>query len=197
LPDEILHVKTRRAARAKRVQTAQHVFAAGILIMNGTDHLHHNAPLAIAEIVAGALLVAAVLLEKRLHHRVGKIGWIELAGAAMTTVEAIEKTRGKHHAMFYVLAFVQPLILLLFAIFDAQLSASRYLKVDDDGLVVRLRLIFWRRIPWSAIKGFRFRDDALDLGGRSISLKQIINRDEARDWLLAQFKQRGVEELPA
>jgi hypothetical protein len=63
--------------------------------------------------------------------------------------------------MFIVLTFIQPLILFLFAIFDAKISQARYLKADDDDLEVRLRLFFRRRIRWADIRSFYVQADMI------------------------------------
>jgi hypothetical protein len=199
LSDEILYVKSRRAARVKRAQTAQHVGGAILLLSNGYRHLQHgHSPLAYAEVAAGALLIGAVLLEKFRHRHESGIAWVELAGAAMLFVEAIEKTHQKHHMLFYVLSFVQPLIFLAFALFDAQIAQRRSIRMNDDGIDMRLRLLFNRRpVAWKEIAAFRVLDDRIDFGRRSISLRDVVDRDEAKRWLTERLRERGVEELPA
>jgi hypothetical protein len=182
--EEILYLQSRRAARKRRVQTVQHVFAATILFMGGIDHLHHTPALAIAEMVAAALLIGSVIRErvKRGHHQ-GGVAWVELAGAAMMFVEAVEKTRVRHHWFFYPLLFVQPMVLLAFALFDAQISARRYIKADEDGLELRTRLFFRKRISWTELAS-----------GVRPNLRDVLNRQEAESWIAEKMSAR---ELPA
>ena len=193
MPAEILRVQSRRAARMRKMQIAQHVIAAFLLVNAGIEHGAHS-PLAIAEIVAGGLLVVSVLRERlRGGHQHG-LAWVELAGAAMVTVEAIEKTRGPHHVSFVILLFIQPLVLFLFAVFDAQITQARYLKADDESLEVRLRLLFRRRVPWAKIRSFAVKGHTIALEGvRDLSLRDVVDRHAAVQWTVEQLRRRGIE----
>src|SRR5204863_1054889 len=106
MPAEVLAVQSRRAGRMRKAQIAQHVIAAFVLVNAGIEHGAHS-PLAIAEIIAGGMLIVSVLRERlqRGEHQHG-IAWVELAGAAMVAVEAIEKTKGTHHVSFVILSFI-------------------------------------------------------------------------------------------
>ncbi|HUJ12365.1 MAG TPA: hypothetical protein VL284_01135 [Thermoanaerobaculia bacterium] len=195
MPVEILRVESRRAARQRRMQKVQHLFAAALLITTAMQH-GLRSPLAIAEIAAGALLIAAFVRERLRHGHHGGVAWVEIAGAAMTLVEAVERTRGRHHLSFVVLSFLAPAVLLVFAIFDARIAEARYLKADEDGFEVRLRLFFRRRVRWKEIRGFRATSDAIELeGARNISLRGIVDREAAVQWSVEQFRKRGVPEL--
>ena len=197
MPAEILRVQSRRAARMRKMQIAQHVIAAFVLVNAGIEHGAHS-PLAIAEIVAGGLLVVSVLRERRQGGHQHGIAWVELAGAAMVTVEAVEKTKGPHHVTFVILSFVQPLALFLFAMFDAQIAHARYLKADDDALELRLRLLFRRRIPWARIRSFAVKGHTIVLEGvRNLSLRDPVDRDGAVQWTVEQLRRRGIRESAA
>jgi hypothetical protein len=177
VPDEIFYVHSKRAGRMRRNQTFQHIAAAVILVMNGMQHLHHNTAFAVAEIAAGALLIGTVAWEKVRHVHSSRVAWVELAGAVMMFVEAIEKVRARrHHTLFYLLIFVQPLVLLMFALFDAQLEKKRYLKADEEGVTVRVRLIYSKRYEWSEF-------DRIDLS-------DVVEQDEAKRWLEEQKAKR-------
>ena len=177
LPEEILAVRSRRATRAKRAQMVQHVSAAGVLIAGGFNHLHHNPVLAVAEILAGAPLIGAVVVEKVRHDGHSKVAWVEFAGAVMTLVEAVERTRGKHHTLFYVLAYAAPALLFLFAIFDARINALQYIKADDEGIEVRTGIFFAKHYSWSEI-------DRVDLKG-------VVDPERAREWINAAAAARS------
>jgi hypothetical protein len=197
MPPEIFPIQSRRAVRQRRMQIVQHVFAA-ILLFNTGVAAGADSPLAIAEIVAGGLLVIAVLRERIRPSHHGNLAWVELAGAVMITVEAIEKMRTPHHVSFIILTFIQPLILFVFAIFDAKISHARYLKADDDDLEVRLRLLFRRRIRWADIRSFYVQADMIIFAGaKKLTFKDVINRDEAMQWTVEQLQRRGINESVA
>lgn len=181
--------------RAKRVQTVQHAVAALILFSAGYQHLHHNPAFAICEILASVLLIGAVVVEKLRHGhtRSGGIAWVEFAGAVMMFVEAIDKLRQPHHLSFYVLSFVPPLMLLAFALFDAQIARSHYIRLDDKGVECRTSLFWRRRVPWSAIRGYRRIGNVIDFGDGKINLRDVVDRDAAAAWLADALTRRGIQ----
>jgi hypothetical protein len=190
---EILYVRSRRAERMKRVQTAQHLLAAVLLIMAGWGHLGHGRVLPYFEVAAGAILIAAAIREK-VRHTHSAVGWLEVAGAAMLTVEAFAKMEQRHHVSFHVLTFFQPLVLLAFGVFDVQIAERRYLNADDHGLEVRTRLFWWKRVPWEGLRTYRIAEKALFLDDRKVSLRDVMNRPEADAWLRAELGRRGLKE---
>lgn len=205
MPTERFQIDSRRAERAKRAQTAQHVLAAFLLISNAWRHLQeHAGVLPVLELLAGALLVGAAIRDvvrrrRGAHHEA--VGVVEIAGAVMTFIEAVVRTRTeRHHTSFYVLLFVQPLVLLLFGIFDVRIAGKRALTADDDFLEMRTRLFFGRRVAWRDLRGFRVAGDRIELeladgGTRALNLRDLKNRDEAVAWTADQLRRRGVEEL--
>jgi len=209
MPAEVFYIQSRRAERMRRVQIAQHLVAAFVLISAAWEHLTaphgHAVVLPVLELLAGATLIGSVVMEKVRHRRGaphGRIAWVELAGAAMVFVEALGKLQQKHHTLFYVLSFVQPAMLFLFAIFDLQLAKRRYLKADDHGFEVHTRILFGRRVPWTAIREYRIEPKNIALIGeddrvRRLSIRDIRNRDEALAWMRERFAGRGVTENPS
>jgi len=201
---EVLPIRSRRVDRVRRVQTLQHVLAAVILILTAWGHLtdpkHHDVILPLLEIAAGAALIVTAIVEKiRKTH--ARVAWLELAGAAMTYIEAIAKLREPHHLSFHILTFVSPTILLLFALFDARLKAGLRFETNDDGFLARLRVIYAHRIPWTELRSYRITPTHLELtreNGRvkRIKLTDLYEREAANAWLEAQFTKRGVAADP-
>jgi len=192
MAEEILHIDSLRAARARRVQIVQHLVAAVVLINAG---LGHHGWLGVAEIVAGALLIGTVIRDLFRRGAHGHVAWVELAGAVMTLVESIEKTRGRHHVTFVILAYLGPALLFVFAIFDAQIAERRYLKADDEGFEMRLRLLFRRRVRWKDAGSFRVNGTTIEIeGAKPIQFRDVINRDAAMQWSAEQFRRHGVAE---
>ena len=161
--------------------------------------------LPILELAAGVTLIGSVIAE-RLRHRKsgghGRIAWVELAGAAMVFVEALGKLQQKHHTLFYVLSFVQPVMLFFFAIFDLEMARRRYLKADDHGFEIHVRVLFGRRAAWQTVREYRIEPKAIVLTDvqdriRRFRISDIVNRDEALAWVREQFARRGVVEAKA
>jgi PH (Pleckstrin Homology) domain-containing protein len=204
---ESLGIESRRAARVKRVQTGQHLFAAVLLLMSARAHLSgpdaHAGVMPILELAAGGLLILAVLRERLLHRKgahPGRVGWVELAGAALVFVEALEKTRGKHHLAFVILSFVAPTALLAFGLFDLRIQRARCIVADERGIELRTRLFFKRRYAWSAIRGFRRSGTRIELAlanGRrgALRLRDVKDREAAAEFITRQMRERGIGAL--
>jgi hypothetical protein len=203
MPVETFQIESKRQKRAKRVQTAQHLAAAALLIVAAVPQLRHpvhGLVLPILELLTATALIVVTALEKsgRLHGL--RLGWVEIAGAAMMFVEAFAKLQQKHHLSFYILSFVPPMIVLTFGIFDAAIRRTLGLKADEDRLELRLRLIWPRRARWEDVRAFRMSAKAVELDRHDgsilrLRLDDVINLEPAKDWIREQFVRRGIEEL--
>lgn len=204
--EETLAVESRRSKRMKRVQLVQHLGAAALLVLTGAAHLregHAAEFLPLLEVLAGVLLIGSVARERwraaRGHHHDG-VAWVEIAGAGLMLVEAFARTRGHHHTSFIILSFVAPLVVLTVGLLDVSRRGQRFLKADDEAVVVRLRLLFRRRFPFAEMRSFRRRGAGLDLqltggGTRRLSVSDVVDRDAALIWLSERLRARGIEEL--
>ena len=197
---EIFPVRSKRMDRARRVQTAQHLLGAFLLIVTAFGHLtdphHHDVVLPLLEIAAGAALIVTAIVEKvRKTH--ARVGWLELVGAAMMYVEAFVKFREPHHLSFHILTFIPPTILLLFGLFDSRIKAGLRMEANDDAFFARMRIIRSHRVPWEAIRAYRITPSHLEIVRhddrvKRIKLKDLYDRDDAAAWLEEQFTRRGV-----
>jgi hypothetical protein len=211
MPDDVLPVQSRRVERVKRAQTMQHVIAAILLGQAAIGHLRapHNAELVlpILELAASAALILSAIREQVRHARGfahEKVAWLEIAGAAMAFVEAIKRLiEPHHHLSFRIVSFIPPVMLLLFGVFDLRLRSIRYLKVDDDGFAIKLRMLFPKKqVKWEHVRGFRIAGNkvafALHSGAtKTISLRDVKEREQALRWLAGHLNRREIPELPA
>ena len=121
----------------------------------------------------------------------------------MAFVEAIKRLTEPHHLSFRIVSFVPPIVLLLFGVFDIRLRSIRYLKVDDDGFAIKLRLFFPKKqVKWEHVRGFRIAGNnvvfALHNGStKTISLGDVKEREQAVRWLADHLNRRQIPELPA
>lgn len=209
MAQETLEFESRRTLRKKRAQTIQHLLAAITLIVSAVSHLgggHGQVNLLPAfELVTGSLLIGTVVRE-RLLKRFGKhhdrVAWVELAGVAMMFVEAVARTRGPHHLSFVILNFLVPLVFLSFVILEMRGTSLRSLKVTEQYVEVRVRLLFRRRFAFREMRSFSKRGDGIDFelaqgGKRRLNLKDVLDRETAMDWVTSRLRARGIPELPA
>jgi len=202
MPDEIYRIESVRLERAKRAQTAQHVLGAFLLISGAWTHLQdphrHHTVLAVLEIAAGALLVLSVIIEKIRHRRGAHsaIGWVEIAGAVMLTVEAINRLFERHTVALRIVSFIPPIIMLLFGIFDTRLRKLPHLRATDDFFLMRIRFITRKKVHWKDVSSVRTDGQTLfierkDGSTAQFKMKDLKNREGAVAWAMDQFARRG------
>ena len=202
MPEDFLPLRSKRVERKARVQKMQHVAGAVILLVTAVPHLDPSSTsfvLACLEAAAAVGLLAAVAVERKQGgHAHAGLGWLEIAGAAMLTVEAVEKTRGPHHVSFVILQFLLPLVVLLIGVFSVKLRNLRTLA--DHGEHFGMRTRFKRhRIRWTDVHAYRITPKFLELEGESgplcrIRISDIANRSEADAWMRERFEARGINE---
>lgn len=201
--EDFLPLKFRSEARKKRMQTAQHIAGAVIMLVSALPHLRpggHHFVLACFEIAMSVVLMAAVVVERKheQHGQPSRLGWLEMAGGGMLTVEAVEKTQGPHHVSFVIVTFLLPLIMILLGVFGVKLREARTVTDQGDHFGMRLR---WRRhrLAWCEMRAYRITPKFLELDGkhgplRRIRIADIANRAEAEEWIRTRFEARGVPE---
>lgn len=192
---EIFPVRSKRVDRMRRVQTGQHVIAAILLITTAYGHLGHGI-LPLLEMATGIVLIATAILD-RVRKTHARVGWLELAGAAMTYVEAIAKLSERHHLSFHILTFISPTVLLLFGIFDMRIKQAMRFETSDDAFFARLRLIRSHRVPWDSIRSFRVTPTHFEIVRhddrvKRLRLSGLHDHKDAEAWLVEQFTKRGV-----
>ena len=199
---EVFPIESLRMARVRRMQTVQHAFAAIMLITTAWSHLgdphSHSRILPLLEIATAVALLVTIVVEKtRKHQHNSRVGWLELAGAAMTYVEAFAKLSQKHHLSFYILSFIPPTILLFFGLFDGRIREGLRLAASDEHFELRLRPIRRRRFRWDDLRAYRMTPTHIELtrdGGKVTRVKvtDIRNRELAMAWAEEQFRTRGI-----
>lgn len=199
---EVFPVRSKRFARAMRVQAAQHFLAAVLLAVAAAGHLrsdeaHHGVLPYLELLTAVALIVTAIVQKARKTHAHGRFGWLELAGAAMMFVEAIAKLQERHRLSFHVLTFLAPLILLYFGLFDARIRAGLRMEANDDAFILQTRVFRRTRVAWADLKGYEITPTHIVFTrengtARRVKTTDLENRDEAVAWAEQQFLKRGL-----
>jgi hypothetical protein len=197
---EVFPIRSRSFARAMRVQKIQHLAAAAILIMAALSHLtdpkSHHVVLPLLELATGIALIGVAIVE-RFRHTHARFGWFELAGAAMTFIEAMAKLNEPHKPLFHVLTFIPPVLLLFFGLFDARIRKGLRMEANDEAFLLQTRIFRRRRIRWDGLRTYALGPTSIDLtheDGRTFRLKtkDLDNREEATAWAEEQFVRRGL-----
>lgn len=198
--EETFHLDSLRLERKKRVQTLQHLVAAVMMVYAAMHHLRehgHVTILPVLELAAGLLLIGTVARD-RIRKTHTRVGWVEIASAAMMFVEALRNFDEPHTTAFRIASFLPPLVLLGFGIFEQQVHASIYLRAGEEHLTLRRRLLFARRFRWADVSSFRVQKDQIELlqkkgGTARVNLRGMRNATAAQEWAVAQLQRRGIE----
>lgn len=197
---EVFPIRSRSFARGMRAQKLQHLAAAGILIMAAVHHLNdpksHHVVLPLLELATGVILIVVAVIE-RFRHTHASVGWFELAGAAMTFIEAVAKLQEPHKPLFHVLTFIPPVILLFFGLFDQRIRQGLRMEANDEAFLLQTRIFRRKRVPWDGLRTYALAPMYIDLtheDGRTFRLqtKDLDNREEATAWAEEQFVRRGL-----
>lgn len=197
---ETFPIHSRRAARMRRVQAVQHIGAALLLGATAWSHLtdpHHHAPLLPLLEIATALVLVATAIVERVRRTHARVGWFELAGAAMMYVEAFDKLQERHHTSFYIASFLPPTILLLFGLFDERIRKGMRMEANDEAFLLQTRVLRRKRVPWDGVTTYRITPAAIELlradgSVAKIPTSDVANAAEAARWAEEQFARRGI-----
>lgn len=200
MSNETFPIRSRRFDRAKRAQTIQHILGAFLLITAAVTHLSdeksHHVVLPVLEMLAGATLIVTAIVD-RFRKTHARVGWVEIAGALMTGVEAVAKLQERHHLSFHILTFIPPAILLLFGLFEERMRKRPYLGATDDAFEMRLGMRWTRRVPWEKLRAYRITPKHLELHRTDdkvtrLKLADLHDPEPAIAWATGQFEKRGL-----
>ena len=200
MPVESLPIESVNTARRKTAQNVQHVVAAVVLISDAWAHLGHHVLLPALEIVAGAILIITVIVERFRHARGashGRVGWVEIAGAAMLYAEAVNRLFEPHTIALRVVSFFTATLILLMGIFDLRLRQLAQLRATDDTFMMRTRFIRRKSVKWSGVRsahadGQNVYVERNDGRTKRFKMGKLKNRDAAIEWTMDQFRRRGL-----
>jgi hypothetical protein len=204
-PSLIVHLQSRRRARAQVVQKLQHALPATVLLPDGLARLAGGPGgfgylLGAAEVAVSALVIVSMFLAIR-GIRGGKapapaashdgnghgVDWIDIMLAALLATEAIVHREETGHLPrpTIVLAAVMLLFGLLHGRIAARAGARRALRITADGVSMSGR--FFRRLTatWAEIASLDIGTTEATLTTRDgrrqrLDLADLVNTDEAR-----------------
>jgi len=201
----IVHLHDRRVVAAGLVQKLQHALAGFPLLFVGVRHLGEEGelPIAILEIVIAVLVLGTfarqVHAAGKKHASHAKVDWFDLAAAAMMMFEAFH---GVHHKPFYMrVQFVSAVttagLALLHGKLHARRAKKRYVKLDENGMEVRMGL--WSRfsLGWAELDRIHLGQDKAvfhrnDGKQHTIGFRLLDNHEEVRKHISDHARAAGV-----
>lgn len=187
----IIPVRDRRVKIAERLDLFGHGVAAFALLSAAMDAAPGGTAaqraLAAVEFVGAAALAGAIVRELRRdgEERPARIGWLNLAAAAVLFVEwyARWSTGGKLVSPALMSGFVALALAFLHPLIQRRRHEKWSLRIDDDGISLRAGRFRRAQARWSELRTVDATRDAVRLvtaDGREqrISLRLAENRDE-------------------
>lgn len=205
-------LEDRRAELAQRVETVTQAGAAFSLVAAALAGLPARGPagtaLAVAELLAAALLVGAIVREvlprRRETEEAHGIGWVSVFAAAALFAEVYHgaQTDGRFSRPTFVMALVALAVGLANPWIARRRAAMRLVRADDRGVEYRSSRLRGFRLRWDEIAAVERDGPGIVLrttagASRRIPLGRFRNGEEAAALLLERAARRGIPGPPA
>lgn len=187
--------------RHERLSALKEAAGAVLLLSTGVDALTAGgvSGLVILDFLVGAGVLGVAIRELQRGRKLGVVvRWLDVGVGGLLIAEAMHLTdEGHHHQSLILLYYGTGLAYCLAGVFHRQLGRRRYVRIDDDGIQVRLNLIRRFRLSWPDIVRVVGYDSRVEIhtrtGGRyEIEERYLPNLREVRALLLERASGRGI-----
>lgn len=197
----IIYLDAHAMRRHQRLSALKESFAALLLLQAGWSRTSAfgASVLSVFNLVMGLGLAGVAAVELKRGKKFGAwVRWFDVGVGALLLVEGLKlATEGHHRVILIDGYFGLGAVYLLAGIFHHQLGRRRYVRLDDDGLQVRMTP--WRgfRLLWPDIVRVVGHPDGIEVfskGGQrhEIARRYVPNLDEIRDLILDRASGRGI-----
>lgn len=186
--------------RHERVSALKECFAALLLLQAGwsrTAAFGLSVLSAFNWVVGLGLLGVAVVEIKRGKKFGAWVRWFDVAvGILLLALGLNLSAEGHHRAILIDGYYGLGILYVLVGIFHRQLGRRRYVRLDDDGVQVRLNPLRRFRLLWPDISRVVGHQDSIEIFAKSqryeIGRRHVPNLDEIRELLLDRASGRGI-----
>lgn len=187
--------------RHDRVSALKECLAALVLIQAGWEDATSLGLtiLAVLDLIVGFGMLGVAVIELKRGKKVGSwVRWFDIAVGGLMALEGFTlQSEGHHHRSLIEGYYALGVAYVLMGIFHRQLGWRRYVRLDDEGIQVRLSPLRRFRLPWPDITRVVGQPDAVDVyakdGRRHVIARQYVpNLDEIRDVVLDRASGRGI-----
>ena len=187
--------------RHERVSALKECLAAVLLLEAGRQTLSDEGftVLAAIDFTVGLFVLAIAALELARAKKVGSwVRWFDIAaGGLLVLAGRTLGSEGRHDETLMDAYYGLGVLYVLAGVFHRQLGWRRYVRLDDDGIRVRMTPLRRFRLAWQDISRVVGHSDSIEVfagreGRYEISRAYIPNLDEIRDLILERASGRGI-----
>lgn len=198
MPSQTIHLYALAFERSMRASAVQHGIAGALLLVAGIEQLgdpHGLQFLNWLAIVSGAIVLVAVIFELRSlrKHEHTSFGWVDLFSVPVLLLEGFHKLHLGKKYLPYPYFFVA-LIMLVRGFLYQRLLHLRHITLNENGISARLSPFRKLQAAWRDMREVNCVDTKITLTMNNgdthlIDLKNIRNKDEAQNAVLAFYRQ--------
>lgn len=186
--------------RHERLSALKECLAAVLLLQVGWKDVTSSGltVLAAVDLAVGISVLGVAAVELKRAKKFGSwVRWFDIAvGGLMALEGATLAAEGHHHAGLIYGYYVLGIAYVLIGVFHKQLGRRRYVRLDDDGVQVRMTPFRRFRLLWPDISRMVGHKDSIEVfarGGRyEIDRRYVPNLDEIRELMLERASGRGI-----
>ncbi|HYK09909.1 MAG TPA: hypothetical protein VEV39_03845 [Gemmatimonadales bacterium] len=187
--------------RHERVSALKECLAAIVLIQAGWKDVTSagtNA-LSIFDLVVGFAVLGVGVIELKRGKKFGSwVRWFDIAVGGLMALEGLTlATEGQHHKTLIYGYYGLGAFYVLLGVFHAHLGRRRYVRMDDDGVQVRMTPFRSFRLGWPEISRVVGHADSIEVFAKGdkryeVSRRYVPNLDEIRQMMLDRASGRGI-----
>lgn len=187
--------------RHERVSALKECLAAVILVQAGWKDVSSTGTtlLSILDLVVGFGVLGIGVVELRRGKKFGSwVRWFDIAVGGLMALEGLTlATEGHHHLALIYGYYGLGVAYVLLGIFHKQLGRRRYVRMDDDGVQVRMTPFRRFRLGWPEISRVVGHADSIEVFAKGnkryvIARRYVPNLDEIREMMLERASGRGI-----
>ena len=194
-----IYVDAHAMRRHQRASALKECVAALLLLDAGWNTLSSFgwSPLVVLDLAVGLAVLAIGAVELKRGRKFGSwIRWFDVAVGVLLALEGVTlAAEGKRYVIY--LYYAAGLAYVLVGLFHRYLGRRRYVRLDDDGVQVRLTPFRGFRLLWPDIVRVVGQPDSIELFSRNgrcheITRRHVPNLDEIREHTLERASGRGI-----
>jgi len=196
-----IYVDAHAMRRHERLSALKEAVAAVVLLQAGLTDLADVGVtlLDVLDLLVGVGVLGVAAIELRRGRKFGSwVRWFDIAVGGLMALEGLTlQTQGHHHRVLIYAWYGLGVAYVLLGVFHRQLGRRRYVRLDDDGVRVRMTPLRGFTLAWPDIVRVVGHADSIDVFSRDgirheISRRYVPNLDEIRGVLLDRASGRGI-----
>ncbi|HEX4633721.1 MAG TPA: hypothetical protein VH163_07815 [Gemmatimonadales bacterium] len=187
--------------RHERVSALKECLAAVVLIQAGWKDATSTGLtlLSIPDLVVGFSLLGIGIIELKRSKKFGTwVRWCDITAGGLMALEALALATEGHRGETLIYGYYGlGALYVLAGLFHRQLGWRRYVRLDDDGVQVRMTPLQSFRVGWPDISRVVGHADSIEIFAKGekryeIARRYVPNLDEIRELMVERASGRGI-----